>query len=97
MAKPRGPYVPRLLPKRAEEGIRRDLMLQFTAAHLRWLQWSTPDADSIRAAEESHVRSRSRQEHTGDPEVSGEGLRGRWSRKLKFAGKSLEKETQGVG
>jgi hypothetical protein len=97
MAKPRGPYIPRLERLRTTANMRYDLTQQFTAAHSRWLQWSTPDADSIRAAEESHVRSSVRQEHSGDSEVSGQGLRGRRSRKLKFAGKSLQKETQVVG
>jgi hypothetical protein len=89
MAKPRGPQIPRLGKVRTEADMRRDLRRQFEPMFQRWDAWSKPSADSIRAATESHVRRGGREEHAGNPKVSGPGLRSRWSRKQKFAGTSL--------
>ena len=89
MAKPRGPQIPRLGKVRTDADVRRDLRRLLEPTFQRWDKWSKPDANSIRESEARHVRSGGREEHIGNPEVSGPRLRSRWSRKQKFAGTSL--------
>ena len=92
MAKPRGPYVPRLSKVRTDLDMRRDLRRQLETVFQRWDVWSKPDADSLRITTRGDVRSGSGQEHAGNPKERGQGFRIRRTRKLKFAGKSLQKE-----
>ena len=92
MVKLRVPRIPRLKPYRTEFTIQRDLAKQFESIFERYEQWSKPDADSIRSAEEGHVRRGVRQKYLGDTEIGGPRLRSSRSRKLQVTRKSLQKE-----